>query len=356
MRFGVAFAVLSAVTALAGQLLIGGMVAAHLRMPLGRSCLGASGLTEHRQQDQPAARRKPVGDPGLLCQQAEPQLADFLAKVPSVGRAPVVGLLGEQGRRESRPAETAVAETPQPGPDFGCDLHRVELGNASDAICASDGIGKTGDVMSPRFGAHRDRRETPRSPPSWNAWSVATSPGTGKALFIAVDVHYLDDSRARAAVVAAVDRRFAVIGCTNTAEVAVEAAYQPGEFYRRELPPLQAVIPRSGRLALIVVDGYVDLDAAGRPGLGAHVHAEYGVPVIGVAKTSFRTATHAAHVIRGRSGRPLYVTAAGIPMADAAHLVGEMAGSSRVPDGLRLADRLARGLELRPGGPPAHRS
>lgn len=33
----------------------------------------------------------------------------------------------------------------------------------------------------------------------------------------------------------------------------------------------------SGRLALIVVDGYVDLDAAGRPGVGAHVYAEFSV-------------------------------------------------------------------------------
>ena len=140
-----------------------------------------------------------------------------------------------------------------------------------------------------------------------------------------------------------------MIACTNTAVVAVEAAYQPGEFYRRELPPLQAVIPASDRLALIVVDGYVDLDAAGRPGLGAHVHAELGVPVIGVAKTPFRTATHAAQVFRGRSGRPLYVTAAGIPVADAAHLVDEMAGSFRMPDALKLADRLARGLELPQG-------
>jgi deoxyribonuclease V len=179
---------------------------------------------------------------------------------------------------------------------------------------------------------------------------MATSAGTGKPLYVAVDVHYLNDSRARAAVVAADDRRFAAIACADTAVVPVEAAYRPGEFYRRELPPLQAVIPRSGRLALIVVDGYADLDAAGRPGLGAHVHAEFGVPVIGVAKTPFRTATHAAQVVRGRSDRPLYVTAAGMPIADAAHLVKEMAGSFRVPDALKLADRLARGLELPQAG------
>jgi deoxyribonuclease V len=174
---------------------------------------------------------------------------------------------------------------------------------------------------------------------------MATSRDADEPLFVAVDVHYLDDSAARAAVVAACDQEFSAIACTDTAMVPVNAAYRPGEFYRRELPPLQAVIPRSGVLALIVVDGYVDLDADGRPGLGAQVHAEFGVPVIGVAKTPFRTATHAARVFRGRSARPLYVTAAGMTIADAACLVGEMAGSFRVPDALKRADRLARGLE-----------
>jgi deoxyribonuclease V len=94
---------------------------------------------------------------------------------------------------------------------------------------------------------------------------------------------------------------------------------------------------------LIVVDGYVDLDPAGRPGLGAHVRAEYGVPVIGVAKTVFRSATHAAQVFRGQSRRPLYVTSAGISVTEAALVVSEMAGSFRLPDALKLADRLARG-------------
>ena len=191
-----------------------------------------------------------------------------------------------------------------------------------------------------------DRTENVAVAPSWNACGVTTSPDAGKPLFVAVDVHYMDDSRARAAAVAASDPRFSAMACTGTAVVSVTAAYRPGEFYRRELPPLQAVIPRSGRLALIVVDGYVDLDAAGLPGLGAHVHAEFGVPVIGVAKTPFKTATHAAQVFRGRSARPLHVTAAGMTIADAARLVGEMAGPFRVPDALKLADRLARGIEL----------
>jgi deoxyribonuclease V len=175
---------------------------------------------------------------------------------------------------------------------------------------------------------------------------MTDSPPGPAAPFVAVDVHYPDDAGARAAMVAARDRRFSVLTRTRTAMVATVAPYRPGEFYLRELPPLRAVIPAAQELALIVVDGYVDLDPDGRPGLGAHVHAAFGgVPVVGVAKTAFGTATHAARVFRGRSGRPLYVTAAGMTIADAAALVAEMAGPFRVPDALKRVDRLARGLE-----------
>jgi len=174
---------------------------------------------------------------------------------------------------------------------------------------------------------------------------MAGLPHDSEALFVAVDVHYMDDCTARAAMVAALDSRFSLVCGTETAVVTVDAPYRPGDFYRRELPPLKAVLPLSGALALVVIDGYADLDAAGRPGLGAHVHAEFGAPVIGVAKTLYRTATHAAPVLRGRSARPLYVTAAGMSVADAARLVSEMAGPFRLPAAVRLADRLARGLE-----------
>jgi deoxyribonuclease V len=170
-------------------------------------------------------------------------------------------------------------------------------------------------------------------------------PARPAGLFAAVDVHYLDETTSRAALVAARDQRFTVIAGCRTAVVPGGVPYRPGQFYLRELPPLRAVLPAPGELALIVVDGYVDLDPGGRPGLGAHVHAEFGVPVIGVAKTEFRAATHAAKVLRGRSSRPLFVTAAGMTVADAARAVEHMAGEFRLPDALKLADRLARGLE-----------
>jgi deoxyribonuclease V len=54
------------------------------------------------------------------------------------------------------------------------------------------------------------------------------------------------------------------------------AAYEPGSFFRRELPATRAVLDGVQDLGLLVVDGYVDLDPDGRPGLGAHVHDENG--------------------------------------------------------------------------------
>jgi deoxyribonuclease V len=161
-------------------------------------------------------------------------------------------------------------------------------------------------------------------------------------VFAAADVHYLGSGGARAAVVLAADTTFSTGLTERTAFVPEVAPYRPGEFYLRELPPLLEVLDGVRGLGLLVVDGYADLDPAGRPGLGAHAHAEFGVPVIGVAKSAFRTATHAVPVLRGTATRPLFVTAVGMPSSEAADLVRRMAGRFRLPDALRRADALAR--------------
>lgn len=160
--------------------------------------------------------------------------------------------------------------------------------------------------------------------------------------FAAADVYYPVSGGARAALVLAGDRAFAEIVAEKKAFVADVAPYVPGQFLQRELPPLRAVLAGVGGVEILVVDGYADLDPAGRPGLGAHAHAEFGFPVIGVAKTPFSTATHAIPVLRGRASRPLYVTAAGIPAGDAAEMVRAMSGEFRLPDALRRVDALSR--------------
>ena len=161
-------------------------------------------------------------------------------------------------------------------------------------------------------------------------------------LCAAVDVHYLSSGGARAAAVVTADAALSVVLAEHVAVVTEVPPYRPGEFYLRELPPLRAVLHAVRGLGLLVVDGYADLDPDGRPGLGARAHAEFGIPVIGVAKSAFRTATHAIPVLRGTSARPLFVTAAGMPRTDAADLVRHMAGRFRLPDALRRADVLAR--------------
>jgi deoxyribonuclease V len=163
-----------------------------------------------------------------------------------------------------------------------------------------------------------------------------------RTLYAAVDVHYPASGGARAARVLAHDARFAEIVDERVHRLPAVALYEPGRFFLRELPALRAVLADTTDLALIVIDGYVDLDPHGRPGLGAHLHAELNVPVVGVAKTAFRGATHAIEVRRGTAIRSLYVTSVGVPIDEAATLVTRMAGPYRIPDALRRVDALAR--------------
>jgi deoxyribonuclease V len=176
---------------------------------------------------------------------------------------------------------------------------------------------------------------------AWAAPGSSADGGTGG--FAAVDVGYPGSGGARGALVVASGADFAEVLAERTAWVTEVMPYSPGLFFLRELPALRAVLAGAGTLRLVIVDGYVDLDPGGRPGLGAHVHDEFAVPVIGVAKSFFRTATHAVPVSRGASARPLFVTAAGIPLAQSVELVKNMAGRFRLPDALRRVDSLARG-------------
>jgi deoxyribonuclease V len=164
----------------------------------------------------------------------------------------------------------------------------------------------------------------------------------GPGLFAAADVYYPGPGGARAAAVVAADAAFTHVLAEYTALTPEVLPYRPGQSYLRELPPLRAVLHGMPGLGLLVVDGYAGLDPRGRPGLGAHAHTEFGIPVIGVAKSVFRTATHAIAVRRGTSARPVFVTAAGMSRTHAAELIQNMAGRFRIPDALRRADTLAR--------------
>lgn len=121
--------------------------------------------------------------------------------------------------------------------------------------------------------------------------------------------------------------------------------YEPGQFYKRELPCILAVLKKVQQpFNTIIVDGYVWLRDGQEPGLGAKLYESLNeaVPVIGVAKTRFTRGAKAAAVYRGRSQRPLFVTAAGTSAKMAARNIERMHGRFRIPTMLKKADRLCR--------------
>ncbi len=163
-------------------------------------------------------------------------------------------------------------------------------------------------------------------------------------MLAAVDVSYGPRGAAAACVL--------FRGWADPAEAAVHVAtladvapYEPGAFYRRELPCLLAVVGQvQVPLEVIIIDGYVFLSEDGRPGLGAHLFEALGrtTAVVGVAKTGFAGASFAEPVLRGGSSRPLFVTAAGVAPAVAAGWVAGMCGAHRIPTLLKRVDRICR--------------
>jgi deoxyribonuclease V len=162
----------------------------------------------------------------------------------------------------------------------------------------------------------------------------------------AVDVHYLRTGGARAAAVLAADAAFAQVLAERTAVMPRVQPYRPGEFYLRELPPLRAVLDDLSELGLLVVDGYADLDPAGRPGRaprpgracarrvrhpgdrGGQVPVPHRYPR-GAGPARILGTPAVRH--RRRDAR-----------AEPADVVRRMTGRYRLPDALRRADTLAR--------------
>ena len=168
-----------------------------------------------------------------------------------------------------------------------------------------------------------------------------------------LDVQYLERG-ARAACVVLEGWTSARALEERVVEVDQVEPYVPGQFYRRELPCLLAVLAQvRATPSVVVVDGYVWLDRAGRPGLGAHLFEalERAVSVVGVAKTAFGPGQDSAalQVLRGTSKRPLFVTAAGMDPASAAAQVRAMAGEARLPWALGRVDALSPGGQIPAG-------
>ncbi|MFN8610153.1 MAG: endonuclease V [Vulcanimicrobiota bacterium] len=160
---------------------------------------------------------------------------------------------------------------------------------------------------------------------------------------VALDVHYLAE-QARTGWVLFHEWSDGQAHQEGTVLYPRVADYEPGAFYKRELPCLWAAVQALARPDMLVVDGFCWL-GQGQPGLGWHLHQalEGRCPVIGVAKTAYH-GRPGTPVRRGRSQTPLYVTACGVEEDWAARQIENMHGPFRVPSLLRRADQLARGL------------
>lgn len=172
---------------------------------------------------------------------------------------------------------------------------------------------------------------------------------------LAIDVQYSNDDTGYAAGVL-----FDFVDSSNPSQSLLHVhnhvlPYEAGAFYKRELPPILALLDKVTRPPkIIIVDGFVDLGGPDQPGLGRHLynHLDGSTAVIGVAKNPFRrfdderkaipASPHVAIVHRGSSTRALFVTAAGIGLPEAVQIVKGMDGGHRIPTMLKLVDREAR--------------
>jgi len=166
-------------------------------------------------------------------------------------------------------------------------------------------------------------------------------------MILALDVAYTGDAQGYAVAIAFAEWTAAAPAATYAATVAPVPPYEPGAFYKRELPCLLAVLAQVelAEVGCVVVDGYVTLRAEERPGLGQHLYEALGgrVPVVGVAKTKFAgVAPQVVAVRRGQSQNPLYITSTGVTVSEAAGWVASMHGEYRFPTLLKYLDDLTR--------------
>jgi deoxyribonuclease V len=164
-------------------------------------------------------------------------------------------------------------------------------------------------------------------------------------MILAIDVHYKTDYAKAVAVL--FEPGDAAARRTITERIEQVKDYEPGQFYKRELPCILKITKKIdlNLVSLIIVDGHVYTNNEGGLGLGGKLWEalHQKIPVIGVAKTPFLGNKETVQqVLRGQSNNPLYVSAIGIDLNEAALLVKNMKGDFRMPDILKAVDKLTK--------------
>lgn len=165
---------------------------------------------------------------------------------------------------------------------------------------------------------------------------------------LAIDVQYHDD---RAVVAGLLFQEWDSNEIVRTVVVEVDniAPYEPGAFYKRELPCILALLKQvSDTLDVIIVDGFVTLGAAKEDGLGMHLYRALNgaTPIIGVAKKAFDGTPKDDEIYRGDSRKPLYVSSVGVAHVEAKGLIEAMHGDHRMPSLLKRVDQVCRGIDV----------
>ena len=128
-------------------------------------------------------------------------------------------------------------------------------------------------------------------------------------------------------------------------KVAGIADYEPGQFYKREMPCILEMLKEHNlNPDFIIVDGYVFLDGKEQKGLGAHLYDALGggCNIIGIAKNKFKDFPEEMSVLRGGSSNPLYISSIGCNVNEAMEYVQSMHGKNRIPTLIKLADTLCK--------------
>ena len=159
---------------------------------------------------------------------------------------------------------------------------------------------------------------------------------------LAVDAYY---AGSKAKVVGVLFENFSDEKSLKIISKAVDgvAPYESGSFYKRELPCIVSLLQDLDvrDISLVVVDGFVYLADEGRYGLGGHLYErlERRVQIVGVAKLPFKgSCKFVREICRGSSKRPLFVSAIGMDIDEAARLVKGMSGEFRIPNLLKILD------------------
>lgn len=164
-------------------------------------------------------------------------------------------------------------------------------------------------------------------------------------MILAIDVYYIEDTAKSVGVLfewSDAQPQEVFIDIKQGVE-----AYVPGEFYKRELPCIEALLKKipMEKVETVIIDGHIYVDDSLKYGLGGYVWELLGkkIPVIGVAKNAFHSNKSTVEALyRGDSNKPLYVSVLGMERAVAVTHLQNMQGDFRIPSILKVLDTITK--------------